>query len=145
LKKQFQGDVKLKFNLAPPLLSKRDPVTGHLRKREFGGWIFGAFKVLAKFKFLRGTALDLFGYTAERRMERQLINDYETMVKELLGELSPNKHSTAVELAQLPEHIRGFGHVKEQHFAEVEKRKQQLLKQYENGAKLPVEIVVEAA
>jgi len=145
LKKQFQGDVKLKFNLAPPLLSKRDPVTGHLRKREFGGWIFSAFKVLAKFKFLRGTALDLFGYTAERRMERQLIDDYETMMKELLGELSPNRHSTAVELAQLPEHIRGFGHVKEQHFEEAEQRKQQLLKQYEIGDKLPVEIVVEAA
>jgi len=135
LQKQFQGDVKLKFNLAPPLLSKRDPITGHLRKREFGGWIFSAFRLLARFKFLRGTRLDIFGYTAERRMERVLIDDYEKMIRDLLGELTPDNHATAVELAQLPEHIRGFGHVKERHIDEAEKRKQRLFEQFKTGFK----------
>jgi len=142
LQKQFQGDVKMKFNLAPPLLSKRDPVTGHLRKREFGGWIFSAFKVLARFKFL-GTKLDIFGYTAERRMEKQLVDDYEAMVQDLLATLTPDNHATAVELAQLPEHIRGFGHVKERHIAKVEKRKQSLLTQFEHGVKPQPAIFVE--
>ena len=77
IKSQFDGDYKLHFHLAPPLFSKRDPVTGELRKSEYGGWVFGAFKVLAKLRGLRGTAFDIFGYTQERRMERQLIADYE--------------------------------------------------------------------
>ena len=59
---QFEGDIKVKFNLAPPLFSKRDPVTGHLKKKEFGSWMMSAFKVLAKFKSLRGTTFDIFGF-----------------------------------------------------------------------------------
>jgi indolepyruvate ferredoxin oxidoreductase len=112
LKSQFEGDVKLKFNLAPPLFAKKD-AKGQLVKAEFGAWMFGAFKLLARLKGLRGGAFDLFGYTAERRMERALIGEYRGMIEGVLRSLDAANHATAVELASLPEQIRGFGHVKE--------------------------------
>ncbi|HEX9173265.1 MAG TPA: indolepyruvate ferredoxin oxidoreductase family protein [Telluria sp.] len=112
VKSQFEGDVKLKFNLAPPLFAKKD-AKGHLVKQEFGSWMMGAFKLLAKMKGLRGGALDVFGYTAERKMERALIGEYRQLVESLLPGLSAANHATAIELANLPEHIRGYGHVKE--------------------------------
>ncbi len=127
LKQQFDGDYKLKFNLAPPLLSKRDPVTGHLRKKEFGPWVFKAFGVLAKLKGLRGTAFDIFGYTAERRQERQLIVDYRDTIESLLTQLSEANHDIAVKIAHLPAEIRGYGHVKEAAMHKVADHKQQLL------------------
>ena len=80
LKDQFDGDPNVKVSLAPPLLATRDKLTGHLRKREFGSWIFRAFDLLTRFKFLRGTAFDPFGYTAERRMERALPGEYGAMI-----------------------------------------------------------------
>ena len=80
LKEQFDGDPGVKVSLAPPLLAQRDKVTGQLRKREFGPWIFRAFELLTRFKFLRGTAFDPFGYTAERRMERALPGEYSAMI-----------------------------------------------------------------
>ena len=80
LKQAFDGDVKLQFHLAPPILGRRDPVSGHLRKQPFGPWVFTAFKTLARFKGLRGTALDVFGMTAERREERALIEDYFALI-----------------------------------------------------------------
>jgi indolepyruvate ferredoxin oxidoreductase len=110
---QFDGDYKLHFHLAPPLFARRDPVTGELRKSEYGGWVFTAFKLLARFKGLRGTPLDIFGRTAERRMERQLIADYEAAVGEILARLSAQNHGLAVQIASIPEDIRGYGHVKE--------------------------------
>ena len=113
IKAQFDGDYKLHFHLAPPLFSRRDPVTGELRKAEYGSWIFSAFKVLAKLRGLRGTAFDVFGYTAERRMERQLITDYEAMIAEVIGKLTADNHALAVRIASIPEEIRGYGHVKE--------------------------------
>jgi indolepyruvate ferredoxin oxidoreductase len=126
LKTQFEGDVKLKFNLAPPLFAKKD-AKGHLVKAEFGSWMWGVFKLLAKLKGLRGGAFDIFGYTAERRMERALIVEYRGMVEDLLGTLDAANHATAVELAALPEQIRGFGHVKEKAVAEYRVRKEELL------------------
>ena len=96
-------------------VDKPDPRTGEPRKRAYGPWMLKAFRVLAKMRRLRGTALDVFGSTAERRMERRLIGDYEAMVDELLGKLAPHNHALAVELASIPEHIRGYGHVKERH------------------------------
>ncbi len=111
LKATFDGDYKLKFNLAPPLFSKRD-AQGHLIKAAYGSWVLSAFKLLAKLKFLRGTALDIFGKTAERRMERQLITDYVATMEDVLGCLSGSNLNQAIELAGLPEQIRGFGHVK---------------------------------
>jgi indolepyruvate ferredoxin oxidoreductase len=110
---QFDGDYKLRFHLAPPLLARRDPVTGELRKAEYGGWVYTAFRVLARLRGLRGTALDIFGYTAERRMERRLITEYEVAIAEILDVLSPDNHALAVKIASLPEEIRGYGHVKE--------------------------------
>ncbi|PHQ68717.1 MAG: indolepyruvate ferredoxin oxidoreductase, partial [Sneathiella sp.] len=109
----MDGDYKLKFHLAPPLFSKRDPDTGHLKKKEFGPWMMKAFAYLAKLKTLRGTPLDIFGYQAERKKERQLITEFEKIVETLLGDLSRENHAIAVEIASLPLHIRGYGHVKE--------------------------------
>jgi indolepyruvate ferredoxin oxidoreductase len=110
---QFEGDYKLKFHLAPPLTANRDPKTGHLEKREYGPRMLTAFRVLAKLKFLRGTAFDIFGRTEERRAERQAIADYETLLAEITASLTAENHAAAVELAALPLEIRGFGHVKE--------------------------------
>jgi len=130
LKNTFEGDFKLKFNLAPPIISKRDKQTGQLIKREFGGWMLSAFKLLAPFKKLRGTALDIFGYTTERKMERQLITDYEETLTLILDKLTPDNYDVVVNLAELPEQIRGFGHVKEQHVADMQKNKKQYLIQF---------------
>ena len=114
---QFEGDWRLRFHLAPPLLTRPDPVTGRAKKIAFGPWMLAAFRVLARLKFLRATAFDLFGMTAERRDERALIGEYEALVDELLARLNADNHALAVELASLPEEIRGYGHVKERQLA----------------------------
>jgi indolepyruvate ferredoxin oxidoreductase len=126
LKTQFEGDFSLKFNLAPPIFARKDG-KGHLVKAEFGSWMWSAFKLLARFKGLRGGAFDVFGYTAERKMERALIGEYRQMVEALVASLDAGNHAAAVELAGLPEQIRGFGHVKEKAVAEFHARKQELL------------------
>jgi indolepyruvate ferredoxin oxidoreductase len=127
LRRQFEGRPKLKVHLAPPLLAERDPYTGHLKKRAYGPWVLTAMRYLARGKRLRGTALDPFGYSAERRLERRLIAEYEAVVEEVLAQLGPANHEIAVELARLPEQIRGFGHVKERHLDEARKRESALL------------------
>jgi indolepyruvate ferredoxin oxidoreductase len=127
---QFEGGYKLHFHLAPPLLAKRDPVTGELRKREYGPWIFTAFKLLARLRGLRGSALDIFGYTQERRTERQLISGYEQLIDEIVERLSPANHAVAVELAAIPEEIRGFGHVKLRNIETARAKQEKLLKQF---------------
>jgi indolepyruvate ferredoxin oxidoreductase len=124
---QFEGDYKLRFNLAPPLIAERDPDNGHLIKRDFGPWMFKAFGLLAKLKFLRGTAIDPFGYTTERKRERALIAEYEALIGELVDKLSPENHALAVEVAELPEHIRGYGHIKDASIARAKKREAELL------------------
>ena len=130
IKQTFDGDIKIKFNMAPPLLARRDPETGHLQKMEFGPWMLNAFKVLAKLKFLRATPLDIFGHSAERRMERQLIVDYKQTIEKLLSGLTSENHALAVAIASIPEHIRGYGHVKEKHLAEAKKQEAELLKKF---------------
>ncbi|MDE1153892.1 MAG: indolepyruvate ferredoxin oxidoreductase family protein [Micavibrio sp.] len=132
LKNTFEGDVKLKFNLAPPLLAKRDPVTGQLQKMEFGQWILPLFRVMAKMKPLRGTPLDIFGYTAERKMERQLITDYKNTIKDLLQKLDNRNYSFACDIAAIPEHIRGYGHVKEDHLKKAKLAEADLLVKFNN-------------
>ncbi|MEK6209211.1 MAG: indolepyruvate ferredoxin oxidoreductase family protein [Pseudomonadota bacterium] len=127
IKSQFEGDYKLHFHLAPPLFSKRDPVTGELRKSEYGTWVFSAFKLLAKLRGLRGTALDIFGYTPERRMERRLIGEYEAVIEEIIGKLGPDNHALAVKIASIPEEIRGYGHVKERHLKAAKLKEADLL------------------
>ncbi len=128
IKQTFDGDIKLKFNMAPPLLARHDPVTGHLKKMEFGPWMLNVFRVLAPLKVLRGTALDIFGYSAERRLERQLIVDYKKTIEGLLSGVTADNYATAVEIAAIPEHIRGYGHVKEKHLTEAKKKEAELLK-----------------
>ena len=108
----FEGDYHLNFHLAPPLLAKTDPVTGLPKKRAYGPWMLTAFRWLAKLKLLRGSGFDVFGKSAERRMERRLIAEYEEDIAELLVRLKATNLDTAVALASLPEHIRGFGHIK---------------------------------
>jgi indolepyruvate ferredoxin oxidoreductase len=112
LQRQFDGDFTVDYHLAPPLLARHDPATGEPKKRAFGPWMRHVFKVLAWLRPLRGTALDVFGYTQERRMERRLIADYEAILRELSTSLSPDNHALAVEIASLPAKMRGFGHIK---------------------------------
>ncbi|HEY4163055.1 MAG TPA: DUF6537 domain-containing protein, partial [Dongiaceae bacterium] len=111
---------------------KRDPATGHLLKRTYGPWALRAFGLLAKLKFLRGTAFDPFNRTTERREELQLIRDYETLVGEVGGALGPDNHAAAAALAALPETIRGFGHVKAESLARAANRRTELLESFRN-------------
>ena len=127
LAEQFEGDYKLEFHLAPPLTAERDAVTGELKKRKYGRWIFPLFRLVACFKGLRGTAFDPFGRTAERKRERALIAEYETVIEELLARLDHDNHALAVEIAALPEHIRGYGHIKDRHIADVKVLEAELL------------------
>lgn len=129
LKTQFEDGGSLRFHLAPPLLAKKD-ADGHLVKQEFGPWIFSAFKVLKHLKFLRGTAFDIVGHTEERKMERRLRDEYLATVRGLLSELNAEKLGLAVEIAEVPEQIRGFGHVKERHVEKAEKLRADLLKRW---------------
>ncbi len=124
---EFEGDVTLRFHLAPPLFAKRDPVTGVLRKKSYGHWVMTVFRVLARLKRLRGTRWDPFGYTGERRMERRLIGEYELTVAELLSGLNRDNHSLAREIASLPETMRGFGHVKDANVETAKTREGELL------------------
>jgi indolepyruvate ferredoxin oxidoreductase len=126
----FEGDYQVNFHLAPPLLAKPDPQTGEPRKMQFGPWMMGAFKVLAKLKGLRGTAFDLFGRTEERRMERALIGEYEATVDALLQGLTRDNHALAVEIATLPESIRGYGHIKAKSAAAARQKRDELLARY---------------
>ena len=126
----FTGDYQLRFHLAPPLLSKRNEQTGELQKREFGAWMLPVFKTLSRLKGLRGTPLDLFGYTQERKAERQLIKDYQQLVAEVVKGLNHDNHPLALELLSLPEQVRGYGHVKDASLAEVNQRWQQLVQNW---------------
>jgi indolepyruvate ferredoxin oxidoreductase len=122
----FEGDVKLKFHLAPPLLARKD-AQGHLVKQEFGPWMMKAFGMLAKLKGLRGGALDIFGYTAERKMERALIAEYRQTVGALLSRLNADNLAQAVAIASIPEDIRGYGHVKERHLKAAKQKEAALI------------------
>jgi indolepyruvate ferredoxin oxidoreductase len=124
---EFERWDSLEVHLAPPLLADRDPTTGHLKKRRYGPWMLRAFRLLARLKRLRGTALDPFARSAERRMERQLLRDYETLLDEFMRKLDSNNHRLAVELARLPQQIRGFGHVKEANLTRVKTREAELI------------------
>ena len=139
LEEQFEPGYRLSFHLAPPLLSKRDKDNGHLLKREFGTWMMPAFRLLSKFKFLRGTRFDPFAYTAERKMERQLISDYESGIERLLKVLSEGKdaeqYPIAVKIAALPEFIRGYGHIKEASLIAIRRREAELWEQFRHPDK----------
>ncbi len=135
VKKQFTGDFTMKLQLAPPLLSRVDKESGRASKREFGPWVLKLFNGLARFKFLRGTPLDIFGYSNERRMERKLITDYKETMSDTLAAVSELKSSESytqdldrlVQIASVPEMIRGFGHVKLANAGKAAKHQTELL------------------
>ncbi|MBV8665867.1 MAG: indolepyruvate ferredoxin oxidoreductase family protein, partial [Burkholderiaceae bacterium] len=129
----FEGNYKLKFHLAPPLLAKRD-AKGHLIKQEFGSWMMRAFGVLAKFKFLRGSALDIFGHTEERKMERALIAEYRETILERLPKLTADNLAKLTAIASIPEDIRGYGHVKERHVKNAKAKQAALLAEFDAPA-----------
>lgn len=129
---EFEGDFKMSFNLAPPMLSKIGP-DGRPMKRVFGPWLERPLRMLARLKFLRGTPLDIFGYSAERRMERALIKQYEKDIASVLPALRDATRDAIVALAELPMQIRGFGPVKAQNEAKAAKRREELLSLIESG------------
>src|SRR5450432_628463 len=131
IRETFDGGYKIHFHLAPPLLARRDS-QGRLRKGEYGPWVFTAFKLLAKLRGLRGGAFDIFGYSAERKQERRLIDDYFRNVEELLADLTRDNQPLAVEIASIPEHIRGYGHVKDEHYAKAKARWDELMAAWRN-------------
>lgn len=130
IKALFDDGAKIAFNLAPPLLARREKFTGEPKKIELGAWILPVFKIMHKMRGLRGTKFDIFGFTAERKMERALIADYKQTVENLLTRLKAENYDLAVEIATIPEHIRGFGHVKLAHLQTAKQREEELLKQF---------------
>ena len=127
LEAQFPHGYTVEYNLAPPLLTKRDPETGEPIKQKYGPWVLKAFRHLARLKHLRGGKWDVFGKTEERRMERQAIEDYDRLLDALCAKLSRNNLSIAVKLASIPDSIRGYGHVKERHVALAKAEQAKLL------------------
>ena len=125
--REFDGDYQLRLHLAPPLLSRRDPATDVPIKRTFGPWVFPAMRMLSALRPLRGTPLDPFGHTEERRAERALVDEYEATMLALADGLTPLQLDIAERLAQWPDPIRGFGHVKEKHIAQARQLRQELL------------------
>jgi indolepyruvate ferredoxin oxidoreductase len=134
LEAQFEPGFKLKYHLAPPLFAKKNE-KGELVKQAYGGWMRPAFGLLAKLKGLRGTPLDVFGYTEERRTERALVGEYRALVDELLASLSAERLGDAVALAALPEEIRGYGHVKERNLKAVRLKWEKQLFAWRAGAR----------
>jgi len=143
LRDQFEGDFKFSFNLAPPLLAGKPDALGRPGKRAFGAWMLQVFRTLAKFRFLRGTPLDIFGYSADRKLERDLIAGYEKDVATVLGLLSPVNIDVAVELLSLPDRIRGYGPVKEKAVADAKARYAQLAADLVNPPPAPRQIAAE--
>ena len=131
---EFEGPYQIQWHAAPPhlpvidtLLNRRDPETGRTRKITLGSWMFRVLAVLARFKFLRGTPLDPFGHHAHRRLEREQISDYEALCEEIFDGLQADNLDTAVELASLPEHVRGFDSVKEEQLSAIRDKREELL------------------
>ncbi len=123
----FTGDFKVHVHLAPPLFARRDPYTGQMLKSTYGPWVFRLFRLLAKLRGVRGTIFDIFGYTAERRAERRLVAAYEATIAELLAMLDTENRALAVEIASLPDRVRGFGHIKDKAIREAKTREAELL------------------
>jgi indolepyruvate ferredoxin oxidoreductase len=132
----FEGDFKLNYHLAPPLLASKND-KGELQKQPFGPWMLTAFRLLARLKGLRGTPLDIFGRSDERRTERALIHEYKASVDELLATLSAGNHATALEIARIPEMIKGYGHVKARHLAAARPQWAALLQSFRHPAAAP--------
>lgn len=132
LKAEFGGNFKLEFNLAPPIISADDPATGRPKKRKFGPWMLGAFGLLAKMKGLRGTPFDIFGYNPERKKERELIAQYERDVDHVLKHLNAENLEAGIALLSVPDHIRGYGPVKEGNMERAAKMREELIDKFDN-------------
>jgi indolepyruvate ferredoxin oxidoreductase len=144
---QFEGDYTVKYHMAQPLLARPDPATGVPAKIEYGPWLAKAMRVLARMRRFRGTALDVFGRTAERRRERALIGEYETLVDEVLVRLARHNHALAIDLARIPNDIRGYGHVKARHLEAAKRKEAELLARFRGatpGGATPQPIAVAA-
>ena len=133
VKASFDGALRFEFHLAPPLLAKIDPLTGEPKKMSFGPRMLTAFSLLAKFKFLRGTLFDPFGYASERRTERRLVAEYEDVLRDIIKNLTLGNYPVAVELAAIPEKIRGYGPVKQRHIAAAKGAEAALREQFSVG------------
>ncbi len=125
----FEGDFTLNYHLAPPLLARRNE-KGELQKRQFGPAMLTGMRLLRRLKGLRGTALDIFGYSDERKTERALIGQYRSSIEELLGALAAHNHALALEIARIPEQIKGYGHVKERNLVAARAQWQELMQQW---------------
>ncbi|MCW2306052.1 indolepyruvate ferredoxin oxidoreductase family protein [Rhodobium gokarnense] len=133
LSRHFESWDKLEFHMAPPVIADSDPDTGHLKKARFGSWLMGAMRFLAPLKGLRGGLLDPFSRSAERRMERRLLADYEAVLGEIADGLTVENHASAVALAGYPDLVRGYGHVKEASVKRAEAARQTLLSDFRSG------------
>jgi indolepyruvate ferredoxin oxidoreductase len=129
----FEGDYRLRFHLAVPLFSRTDPNTGLPKKHAYGGWMRAVMRLLAKLKFLRGSVLDPFGHSEERRLERALIGEYEKTVEALLSGLRADNLETAAQIARLPETIRGYGPIKLRNAAAARARQAELMSGYDRS------------
>jgi indolepyruvate ferredoxin oxidoreductase len=129
---QFEGHYKLVHHLAPPGLARTNE-RGEPVKQPYGPWIRPVFGLLARFKGLRGSALDVFGRTEERRTERALIAEYRGCIEELLQSLNADNRSLAAEIARIPADIRGYGHVKAKQLGAARKKWQSLMQQWRSG------------
>jgi indolepyruvate ferredoxin oxidoreductase len=143
IRDQFDGDFKISFNLAPPMLAGGKDALGRPRKRAFGAWMMPVFRLLTKMRGLRGTAFDIFGHSADRRLERDLIAGYEKDVAHVLTVLSPLTLDTAIELLSLPDRIRGYGPVKEKSVRDAKARYAQLAADLANPPPAPRQIAAE--
>ena len=130
LRRQCQPGTRVRYQLAPPLLARRDPTTGSPRKRSYGAWVLTIFRLLARLKGLRGGRFDPFGWTAERRLERQLIEDYRRRLAQICASLTTANHEIAVRVAAVPDEIRGYGHVKQQSIRSAREIEARLLEEF---------------
>jgi indolepyruvate ferredoxin oxidoreductase len=143
IRDQFDGDFKISFNLAPPLLGGAKDALGRPRKRAFGPWMMPVFRLMAKMRVLRGTAFDIFGHSADRKLERDLISGYEKDIAHVLSVLSPLTLDTAIEILALPDRIRGYGPVKEKSVMDAKARYAQLAADLANPPPAPRQIAAE--
>jgi len=140
----FEGEnLRYEFHMAPPILAKKDPITGLPKKMSFGPSMMKAMRVLAKFRTLRGTPLDVFGYSHERRTERALIREFEGRIEEIVAKLNADNHALAVGLANIPQKIRGFGHVKERNLKAAKAEEAELLAKFRAEPERPLPIAAE--
>src|SRR6202035_556375 len=143
IREQFDGDYKISFNLAPPILGGGKDALGRPKKRAFGPWMMPVFRLLAKMRVLRGGAFDIFGHSADRKLERDLIAGYEKDVAHVLSVLSPLNLDTAIEILSLPDRIRGSGPVKEKSVRDAKARTAQLAADLASPPPAPRQIAAE--